>query len=495
MTTLTTVIQDSHRGLLYRDGRLVRWLEPGRHRFWAWRAEFKVDMIDLDAGYSRSTPELRSVMPDGVGYEVVIAPEQVGVLLIDGKPVECLEAGRYILWQARATVSVELYDTTQVFADVPEEHVRLMPGGYLISYTVPETQRGVLTIDGKVAEWLDAGKHQLWCRHRNMSVRFIDLNAGFINIDVEPEVAGVIPRGATEPLEVARGELAILYREGRGFVCLAPGSYLVWQLRRKITFRVFSMRELMTEIPEDDWPLVGGHLMQQRTVSTYERGLVWVDGEFVAELEAGRYGVHCDRRDVRFVVLDMRERDLQIQGQEVMTSDKVTLRMNLVVKYRVVDARASVEAHMDLEDGLYSEAQLVARSYIAGVGVDALLEARGDASTYMLEHLRERAAAWGIEIMRIDLKDVILPGEMKTLLNRVIEAEKQAAANVIMRREETAATRAQANTAKMMENNPALMRLKELEMMREIATNVGNITIVAGAEDLAKFVSTKQLGD
>ncbi|MEC9396789.1 MAG: SPFH domain-containing protein, partial [Myxococcota bacterium] len=110
-----------------------------------------------------------------------------------------------------------------------------------------------------------------------------------------------------------------------------------------------------------------------------------------------------------------------------------------------------------------------------------------------LSDLAPRTREWGVEILRIDLKDLILPGEMKTLLNRVIEAEKQAAANVIMRREETAATRAQANTAKMMENNPALMRLKELELLSEVAHNVGNITIVAGGDDIVRAFSGRQL--
>ncbi len=84
----------------------------------------------------------------------------------------------------------------------------------------------------------------------------------------------------------------------------------------------------------------------------------------------------------------------------------------------------------------------------------------------------------------MDLKDVVLPGEMKTLLNQVIEAEKRAAANVILRREETAATRSLANTAKLLESNPTLLRLKELESWKEIAATVGNVTVVASPQQL-----------
>ncbi len=97
-----------------------------------------------------------------------------------------------------------------------------------------------------------------------------------------------------------------------------------------------------------------------------------------------------------------------------------------------------------------------------------------------------RAAAWGVEIVQADLKDMILPGEMKSLLNRVIEAQKQAEANVILRREQTASTRAQANAAKMMETNHALMRLKELETLKDIATTIDSLTVVVRGDEVVQ---------
>lgn len=488
MSTITTIIEEKQRGLLYRDGRLVRWLEPGRHRFWAWRAEWRVERVDLEQGYSPSTPELRAVLPPDAGYEVVVEAGHVAVVTVDGTAIECLEPGRYILWQLRADVSATIYDTRELIADVPDDHAAIIPAHYMQQVFVADSQRAVLRVNSKLAGLLDAGRHYVWRKDRQVAVQHLSLDTGYLATDFMPEIASVLPKGAAEPLEVAEGEVALLYREGRVFSSLGPGSYLVWQLRHKLTHRVFSLAPLMTEIPEEAWPLISSGHMITRTVRPYERGLLWVDGEFREELGEGRYGVHCYRRDVELQVVDMREQELQIQGQEVMTADKVTLRLNLIVKFRVADARASVERQSDLHGAMYSEAQLVARSYIAGVKVDELLEARNEAAEALHAELAPRAREWGVEVLRIDLKDLILPGEMKTLLNRVIEAEKQAAANVIMRREETAATRAQANTAKMMENNPALMRLKELELIREVAENVGNITVVAGGDELLKLI-------
>jgi regulator of protease activity HflC (stomatin/prohibitin superfamily) len=157
----------------------------------------------------------------------------------------------------------------------------------------------------------------------------------------------------------------------------------------------------------------------------------------------------------------------------------------------VADPVAAVQGAAALDDALYSEAQLVARRHVAGVSVDQLLERRGEAAAAMREALAPRALAWGVEVVAIDLKDVILPGEMKALLNKVIEAEKQAAATSILRREETAATRSLANTAKLLEQNPTLMRLKEMEAWREIAERVGQITVVATPQQLLNTVSLK----
>jgi regulator of protease activity HflC (stomatin/prohibitin superfamily) len=107
----------------------------------------------------------------------------------------------------------------------------------------------------------------------------------------------------------------------------------------------------------------------------------------------------------------------------------------------------------------------------------------------MRNDLSPRALGWGVEIIRTDIKDVVLPGEMKQLLNRVIEAEKEATANNILRREETAATRSLANTAKMLERNPTLLRLKELETWKEIAGKVQKLTLIANTNDLSNLLS------
>jgi len=113
------------------------------------------------------------------------------------------------------------------------------------------------------------------------------------------------------------------------------------------------------------------------------------------------------------------------------------------------------------------------------------------------EGIRSRVSEYGISVASVGVRDIFLPGDMKTILNQVVEAEKSAEANLIKRREETAAIRSLHNTARMMENNPTLMRLKELEVLEKVTEQIGNISVYSGLEgimnDLVKSpLSSKQ---
>ena len=101
--------------------------------------------------------------------------------------------------------------------------------------------------------------------------------------------------------------------------------------------------------------------------------------------------------------------------------------------------------------------------------------------------LRPRAAGFGLEVLGLGIRDVILPGEMKELLNKVTEAKKAAEAAVITRREEVAAMRSQANTAKLLAANPTLMRLRELEVLEKVAES-SKLNVVLGDKGLTDRV-------
>ena len=185
--------------------------------------------------------------------------------------------------------------------------------------------------------------------------------------------------------------------------------------------------------------------------------------------------------------VDLRETMLDIGGQEIMTADKVTLRLNAVVTYRVVDARKAVSAADDARQALYREAQLALRAVVGARELDPFLADKDAVAKELEEIVRQRVAALGLEIVSVGIRDVILPGDMKDLMNKVTEAKKAAEANLIVRREETAAMRSQANTAKLLDDNPTLMRLRELEVLEKVATS-GKLNVVLGEKGLAERV-------
>ena len=181
----------------------------------------------------------------------------------------------------------------------------------------------------------------------------------------------------------------------------------------------------------------------------------------------------------------MRENVLDISGQEIITVDKVTLRMNTMVIYRVTDPYRSVIGSEDYKQALYREAQLALRSVVGTYSLDDLLTQKEAVAGDLESAIRDRTATFGLEIMSMGIRDVILPGDMKDLMNKVIEAKKAADANLIMRREETAAARSQANTARILENNPTLMRMRELDLLEKIA----------GSTRMHVFLGDKGLSD
>lgn len=484
MTSVNQIIRQTQRGLLYKDGQLVRWLGPGRHVYRGWFAEYEVTVVDLERGWIEATPELRAVVPEAEADDLHVKANQLAIVTVDGEPTACLEPGRYLLWRQRADVRAWVVETDGYLADVPERFVSLIPHGRLRTLYVGESQRGVLYVDSKAVAWLAPGRHDVWSRDRQVVMTTLAIDADVQAIESLAELDALVPEHEATTLVVPQDHLAVVARDGRPMRAVAPGRYLLWQGRREVTATLYPTDGLRVEVPRNQWGLLGDPLAHQVVVRPFERAVLYVDGRRVEVLEAGAHAFNAVGRQIAVHAVDMRERETQIQGQELMTADKVTLRVNLIVTWRVTDALASVESQTNLDGAIYSEAQMSARRYIAGLSVDELLEGRREASDRMLERLAERAARWGVEVTQIDLKDVILPGEMKTLLNRVIEAEKKAAANVIMRREETAATRSQANTAKMLEANPTLMRLKELEAVREIAAEVGSVQIVAGTDGL-----------
>ena len=288
--------------------------------------------------------------------------------------------------------------------------------------------------------------------------------------------------GRAEVLDLKDHERALVWLDGRFSHILPPGLYAWWTGQKDVRVEVLDARIVRFE--HKDLKVIAGtvsarQLLDICDVQRDRVGVLFIDGRYEGTLPPGRYAFWKGAADARVVEVDERETTADVSGQEIMTADKVTLRVNANVTYRIVDARKAVSAADDARASLYREAQLALRAVIGARELDAFLAAKEAIGQEIEQALRTRAAELGLAIASVGIRDVILPGEMKDLMNKVTEAKKAAEANLISRREETAAIRSQANTAKLLADNPTLMRLRELEVLEKIAS-AGQLKVVLG---------------
>ena len=280
---------------------------------------------------------------------------------------------------------------------------------------------------------------------------------------------------------------ALVWKDGRLGWILGPGRYAFWKEPAKIDVEVFSVNEFRFSHEKIEAILGftgGSRFLDGVRVEAHERVLLFREGELVDELGPGMHVCWKHAGKITWKSVDLREQMVDVSGQEIMTADKVTLRVNLVVTYRVIDAVKSVTSVNDYTQALYREAQLALRESVGGRNLDKLLADKDEVGNEVRNALSSRVAEYGVAVRGVGLRDVILPGDMKLILNEVILAEKQAQANLIRRREETAAARSQANTAKLLAENPVLARMKELEALQEILAG-SRATFVFGSGDLS----------
>ena len=218
-----------------------------------------------------------------------------------------------------------------------------------------------------------------------------------------------------------------------------------------------------------------------------KRGLVYLDGRLIRELEPGPTGSGTWSSAPRIEVLETRRQTVEVPGQEILTSDKVAVRVNISAVYEIVAVTAARSGVKDVAEYLYRALQIAVRQSLGKRTLEQVLAEKTDIDEAVSADVRREMEAYGVRVSDIALKDIILPGD---ILNQVVTAEKRAQANLIRRREETAATRSLLNTAKLMEENPLLVRLKELEALEKIADKVEKITVVGGLNALLERTVT-----
>lgn len=358
-------------------------------------------------------------------------------------------------------------------------------------YLIRSFETGLLFKDGDLVRVLNAGRHWIFDPLRRRELRIRNRrDPWLIDEQLDLMVKSGLLDSQIDFVDLKDHQRALVWIDGRFDRFLTPGLYAWWNDLKTVRVEVIDARNPRFDhqdlILHDYWPKAAV-VLDICTVERNHAGVLFVDGRFIETLSSGRYAFWKGEATAKVVEVDLREQLLDVAGQDIMTADKVSLRLNAVVTYSVVDAHRAVTASESASQALYREVQLALRAVIGSRELDQFLSDKEDVVQELSNLVRSRVEELGLKVDSLGIRDVILPGDMKDLMNRVTEAKKEAEANLISRREETAAMRSQANTAKLLDNNPVLMRLKELEVLEKIAAT-GHLNVVLGEQGLTDRV-------
>lgn len=339
-------------------------------------------------------------------------------------------------------------------------------------------QAGLVFKRGVYKRFLKEGNYWFW---DNPVVRVYELTTPFtapveLNILLQDNQLAE----ALHVVEVKDGEIVLHYENGLLKEVLTAGRYTFWKSVVVHTFLRLDTSKIDITENADRFTLqhkLVAPYIRSYSVENYEQALLFVDGKFVKVLQSGVYFWYKNSISIHVSKADTRQQQLEINGQEILTKDKAALRLNAWAQYRIVDIERAFLQNREYDKQLYIVLQLALREYITSLNFDELLEKKDGIGPFILQHITEKAAALGIEVNGFGIRDIILPGDVKEIMNQVLIAEKKAQANSIMRREETASTRSLLNTARLMEDNAMLWKLKEMEYVEKIADKISNISV------------------
>ncbi len=358
-----------------------------------------------------------------------------------------------------------------------------------MKYVVKKHEMGLLFKNGSFVKAVKEGTYR-YAALSHYTLINVDMRVKFapkgmdINLFLED-------RTLMDMLHIVRvrdNEIALHFADGNFVDILPPGAHAYFKAIYDHAFRIVNTDEPMVAgdidlsiFSKGYFKAEGAAYISAFSVPSGTVGILMIDGEYVRQLAAGSHYFWKGRHTVEVKTVDLRARVLEVSGQELLSQDKVTLRINFVCQYRITDPIKSVTDFDHHNEQLYYALQMALREYVSTRKLDDLLAEKHEIGRIILSAVQSKQAFFGAEFIEAGVKDIILPGDVRDILNTVLVAEKQALANVITRREETASTRSLLNTAKLMDENQTLYRLKELEYIERICGMVGSISLSPGA--------------
>jgi regulator of protease activity HflC (stomatin/prohibitin superfamily) len=367
-------------------------------------------------------------------------------------------------------------------------------------FIVHQNERGLLFKAGEFLNFLEPGTYRYFDPWQKVQVEFYDLSVPEFSHRLSDFLIKTYPESIAHyfmRIELGPQEIALIFKNGVLADLLPPSTQaLYWKDLIDITTETIDISENF-EIPADKARQIlhtkTGVIQQRirefiytREVPEHQIGLLYVDGQCVKTLSPGLHSYWQINRKFNIEIWDTRLQSLEVSGQEILSKDKVSLRVNLTATYLIKDILRTLSTLSQPNEYLYKVLQFGLRAAVGTRTLDELLENKNVIDESVFAYIQENLTDLGIEVHSVGVKDIVLPGEMKTILSKVVEAEKVAQANLIKRREETAATRSLLNTAKVMEDNPTALRLKELELLEKVTENIDNFSVYGGLEGVLK---------
>jgi regulator of protease activity HflC (stomatin/prohibitin superfamily) len=488
----TFYIKPNEIGILYHRSDFNKILQPGTYTYFGRHWQVKTyDLNQPEAKIENLELLLRNHASELQEHLLIVrtAFNQAALVRLGQTWVSVTPNQLRAFWRGFIEVEAHFFNLEESL-ELPAEFVRQVRGMALSGikrFHILEYEIGLLYVQNNFSRPLETGEYAFWSVDRDVSVRSFsriipnpELPLEEILIEQHPDFVVTY----CEIVQLQNQQVAIARYQGKVIVILPPTSRkLFWRGVEVEVIDISSDAKLPTRLVAE---LVSGlpevlvlsrNYLHICEVPVQHIGLLYVNQEFIAQLPSGKHAWWLFGRSLRTEVFDLRYSTLEVSGQDILSKDKVPLRLNLTAGYRILDPLLAKNGLSDIPNYLYKELQFALRGAVGERTLDALLEDKGAIDTGIFEYIRQKTADYGIEIDSVGVKDIILPGEIKTILSKVVEAEKAAQANVIRRREETAATRSMLNTAKVMEDNPVALRLKELEVLERIAEKIEKIQV------------------
>lgn len=511
-------IAENERGYLTKEKIFVRMLGPGAHRiglFFGGEMETRVKMEDEvdQAGFDLSV--LRRD-PDFVAQTagVVVPDEALALRYVDGRLVGVLTTGEYCFWNVGRENVFEIYDLKDPdgAANLPHHLFKHIDSRFYHKIEVPEGHLALLYFDGIYKRLLKPGLYYYWQQNVKVQHELVNLSLKAVDTDGQHILASnLVPAAglelaalATDPdfvaetvhIEVPDDHLALTSLDGRLTGALPAGDHYLWKAGRLITHELVSIKDPdgAGKIPERTMQHLSPEFYAQIEVGEGEAALLYFGGAFQRLLTAGTHYFWKGGPQISFRQVDLRWQQLELNGQEILTADKVSLRLNFVCRYKIDDPVQALGQHKNLTGELHALTQLAVRELVGRYRFDELLRQKESLADQILEKLSARQAEFYVTFADAGLRDIILPGEVREIMNQVLVAEKAAQASVITRREEVASTKSLLETSKLLEENATLYRLKEMEFIERICDKVGSISLDGGQnilEGLRRLISAK----